>query len=89
MTLPTVTIKMTGYARKKRNNDVWASKPFYTSNKEFKIELITVTPADDSSYDNHGSYMSVQLNFTHEGTQGKSTFAYYEDECNDDCNEYF
>ena len=80
-----VTIKMTGYSWKKRNNETWTSKPFYTSDKEYKIELI-VRLAGDSPFGNHGSYMAVQLNFTYEGTRDSawstpfSPFCYHDDE---------
>ena len=81
-----VTIEMTGYARKIRNNESWTSKPFYTSDKEYRIELL-VTPAGGSSHDDHSSYMEVQLNFTYEGTQERSTSYYYHHGYYDDCGK--
>lgn len=67
---------MTGYARKKRNNEVWRSKSFYTSDMEYKLEL-AVTPAGSGCGDDHGSYMGVDLIFTYEGSY-RST-SYYSD----------
>ena len=71
-----VTIKMTGYARKKRNNESWTSKPFYTNDEEYQMELL-VKPAGNPSYDDHGSYMCVELSFTYKGTQCRS---YYDED---------
>ena len=62
-----VLIKMTGYARKERNNESWTSKPFYTNDKEHRIELLVMPISDASTYGEHGSYLGVQLKFTYEG----------------------
>ena len=78
-----VTIKLTGYARIKRNKESWTSKPFYTSDKEYQMKLL-VTPAGGPSYGDHSSYMRVQLDFTYEGTQHRSTSYYYHDEYDDE-----
>ena len=72
-----VTIKMTGYARKKRNNVSWTSKPFYTSDMKYKMELI-VTPAGDSSYSGRGSYMRVGLTFAYEFRDRSISYATYD-----------
>ena len=59
-----VTIKMTGYSRKKRNNEDWTSKSFYTSDLKYKVQLTARPGSSSTTYGDHESYMAVQLSFT-------------------------
>lgn len=71
-----VTIKMTGYSRKKRNNEEWTSKPFYTSDLKYKLQLIARPGRSVTTYGEHESYMAIQLDITCEDRDGSSHSTY-------------
>ena len=73
---------MTGYSRNKRNNEVWRSKSFYTSDLKYKLQLIVRPAGSGSTYGDHESHMGVQLDITCEsGTSyGCHGSHYYDDD---------